>query len=73
MSTTNTCKTISDDELKYLKSKIEEQVNPKTIQESMYLLKNPNILINRMQQGADMFKEKTGRNMTYSEMRQMYG
>lgn len=30
-------------------------------------------LISIMQQGADEFKEKTGRNMTYSEMRQMYG
>ena len=26
-----------------------------------------------MQEGAKEFKEKTGRNMTYSEMRQMYG
>jgi hypothetical protein len=32
-----------------------------------------NALINIMQQGADEFKEKTGRHMTYSEMRQMYG
>ena len=30
-------------------------------------------LISIMSQGADEFKEKTGRNMTYSEMRQMYG
>jgi hypothetical protein len=32
-----------------------------------------NLLINIMQTGANEFKEKTGRNMTYSEMRQMYG
>ena len=32
-----------------------------------------NALIDIMQTGADEFKEKTGRNMTYSEMRQMYG
>ena len=32
-----------------------------------------NTLIGIMQQGADEFKEKMGRNMTYSEMRQMYG
>ena len=31
------------------------------------------VLVNIMQKGADEFKEKTGRNMTYSEMRQMYG
>lgn len=26
-----------------------------------------------IQEGADEFKQKTGRNMTYSEMREMYG
>jgi len=26
-----------------------------------------------MQEGANEFKKKTGRNMTYSEMREMYG
>jgi len=26
-----------------------------------------------MQQGADEFKQKVGRNMTYSEMREMFG
>jgi len=31
------------------------------------------LLINIMQTGADEFKEKTGRNMTYSEMRSMFG
>lgn len=30
-------------------------------------------LRNIMQKGGDEFKEKTGRNMTYSEMRSMYG
>jgi len=32
-----------------------------------------NALINIMSAGADEFKEKTGRHMTYSEMRQLYG
>lgn len=32
-----------------------------------------NLLINIMKTGADEFKEKTGRNMTYSEMRNMFG
>jgi hypothetical protein len=32
-----------------------------------------NLLINIMKTGADEFKEKTGRNMTYSEMRYMFG
>jgi hypothetical protein len=30
-------------------------------------------LVAIMQNGADEFKAKTGRNMTYSEMREMYG
>lgn len=30
-------------------------------------------LINIMKEGACEFKEKTGRNMTYSEMREMFG
>jgi len=30
-------------------------------------------LINIMKSGADEFKEKTGRTMTYSEMREAYG
>ena len=32
-----------------------------------------NLLINIMKTGSDEFKEKTGRNMTYSEMREMFG
>ena len=66
-------KSIFNFELNVLKSEIEKAVNPKTIEESIYLLSNQDILISRMQQGANMFKEKTGRNMTYSELREMYG
>jgi hypothetical protein len=32
-----------------------------------------NLLQNMMKAGANEFKEKTGRQMTYSEMREMYG
>ena len=32
-----------------------------------------NLLLNIIQTGANEFKEKTGRNMTYSEMRYMFG
>lgn len=73
IKSTTEVKSIFKIELDVLKSEIEKAVNPKTTKESIYLLSNPNILISRMQQGADMFKEKTGRNMTYSEMREMYG
>jgi hypothetical protein len=32
-----------------------------------------NLLVGIMNVGAGVFKEKTGRPMTYSEMREMYG
>ena len=32
-----------------------------------------NLLLNIMQTGTNEFKEKTGRNITYSEMREMFG
>jgi hypothetical protein len=60
-------------ELQAIMKKIETDVNPKTMQEGIALLNNPDALVGRLQAGADMFKEQTGRNMTYSEMRQMFG
>jgi len=41
--------------------------------EKKELDKSIDVLMGIMQQGANEFKEKTGRNMTYSEMRSMYG
>lgn len=32
-----------------------------------------NLLLNIIQTGSNEFKEKTGRNMTYAEMREMFG
>lgn len=32
-----------------------------------------NLLLNIIQTGANDFKEKTGRSMTYAEMREMFG
>jgi hypothetical protein len=43
-----------------------EKVNPLTPEAS-------NVFVKIMQDGADHFKEQTGRNMTYSEMRRLYG
>jgi hypothetical protein len=59
--------------LQTIMKKIETDINPKTMQEGLGLLTKPDELIGRLQAGADMFKEQTGRNMTYSEMRQMFG
>lgn len=43
-----------------------EKVNPLTPDVS-------NVFLKIMQDGANQFKEQTGRNMTYSEMRRLYG
>uniref|UniRef100_A0A6C0I4W9 Uncharacterized protein n=1 Tax=viral metagenome TaxID=1070528 RepID=A0A6C0I4W9_9ZZZZ len=59
----------------YQKLKVDlEQKGMKQVQQLTPTEKgNPEKLINIMSEGAKEFKEKTGRNMTYSEMREMYG
>jgi hypothetical protein len=58
---------------------LEEKVNPKSVSQGLdsiqvaINLKKPNILLTPMQQGAKEFEEKVGRQMTYSEMRAMWG
>ena len=74
MSETNNTKVNNtESNLQALMKKIETDVNPKTLKEGLALLNNPDALVGRLQSGADMFKEQTGRNMTYLEMRQMFG
>ena len=78
MSETNTNKPLKvkhteDQNLQTIMKKIETDVNPKTMSEGVALLNNPDALIGRLQAGAEAFKEQTVRNMTYSEMRQMFG
>ena len=72
MSETNNNKP-TDQNLQAIMTKIETDINPKTMKEGLTLLNNPEALVGRLQAGADMFKEQTGRNMTYLEMRQMFG
>jgi hypothetical protein len=58
---------------------LEQNVNPKNVSEGIASLvssiKNNDAsnLLGPMQQGAEEFKARTGRNMTYSEMRMMWG
>jgi hypothetical protein len=67
--------------LEEIKLKIEADAEKKVIELNKTInsfddFKNPeigNLLINIMKAGSDEFKEKTGRNMTYSEMRYMFG
>lgn len=70
-----------NNKLNEIKNKIEADAEKKVVDlnktiNSLDDFKKPeigNLLINIMKTGADEFKEKTGRNMTYSEMRYMYG
>ena len=52
---------------------ISNNVNPKTSSEGLALLSKPDDLIARLQSGSDQFQAQTGRPMTYSEMRSMFG
>ena len=64
-----------------IKRKIESDAEKKVVQLNkntnsfQYYEKNEfqSLLIDIIQTGADEFKEKIGRNMTYSEMREMFG
>lgn len=59
--------------------KNQKKVNPKSIQEGISKLttsilnNDDSILLDLMKKGSEEFKLKTGRNMTYSEMREMWG
>jgi hypothetical protein len=70
-------KSIIDDnpitELQQVKNDIEASVNFSSLGDSIDAINNPDILLNRMQTAFDQFKNKVGRNMTYSEMREMMG
>jgi hypothetical protein len=54
--------------IKKLEKEGEEQVRNVNVAQA-----TPQTFIDIMQKGADEFKEKTGRNMTYAEMRAAYG
>ena len=73
MSSTNKNTNTSQVDLQTIMKNIESNVNPKTLSEGVHLLSKPDELVSRMQTGANQFTEQTGRIMTYSEMRQMYG
>jgi hypothetical protein len=62
--------------LETIKRKIEEDAYNKTMKlhkENIPKEKAGEKLISIMSTGAEEFKQKTGREMTYSEMREMYG
>jgi hypothetical protein len=71
--------------LEKIKKNIEEKTEKKVLEgyqtgkisfattDKTKMEQSQDVVVNIMQQGANEFKEKTGRPMTYSEMREMYG
>ncbi len=52
---------------------ISVNINPKTSEEGLKMLCNPDEIISRLKEGSKQFEKQVGRQMTYSEMRQMFG
>ena len=69
----NVSQSITDAQLQKIKERISKEVNPKSKTESFTLLADSKLLQQTMQKAADNFKTQVGRNMTYSEMREMMG
>jgi hypothetical protein len=75
-SDTTSVTDIRDVDLQECKKKIENDAQYKLMKmynENPPLEKGGRMLIEIMSSGAREFKQKTGREMTYSEMRDMYG
>jgi predicted acylesterase/phospholipase RssA len=50
---------------------ISANINPKTSGEGLKMLNKPDEIIARLQEGSKQFERQVGRQMTYSEMRQI--
>jgi predicted thioredoxin/glutaredoxin len=62
--------------MKEIEKKTDTKITELMTSSSNLIKEEPNLeknLINIMSDGAKEFKEKTGRNLTYGEMREMYG
>ena len=63
-------------EEKALKQKLEkegEKIAEQVLKSGRPINESKESLVNAMAQGCKEFTEKTGRNLTYSEMRELYG
>jgi len=73
MSTNNTKKSVTEEELTKIKNKLEVEGSYKTTD----MLSSGNItekkITDILKEGAKQFEQQTGRQMTYGEMREMYG
>jgi len=64
---------IVDLDLEKVMSDIENTANFNSAEEGLHALNNPDTIFTRLQTAFDTFKELVGRQMTYSEMREMMG
>jgi len=69
----NATPSITDAQLQKIKERISKEANPKGKTESFTLLADSKLIEQTMQKAADNFKTQVGRNMTYSEIREMMG
>ena len=73
MSTPEKTPEKKEDALQELMKKLEKEGMEKVKHLDHTNTCNMDTLTQIMKEGEEEFKEKTGRNMTYSEMRRMYG
>jgi len=64
---------ITESKLKQIKEQISNEANPKNMTETVKLLNDPKLLQQTLNSAAKNFKREVGREMTYSEMREMMG
>jgi len=62
-----------DLDLEKVMSDIEKTANFNSAEEGLHALNNPDTIFTRLQTAFDTFKDIVGRQMTYSEMRNMMG
>jgi hypothetical protein len=64
---------ITDAQLQELKARISKEVNPQNKTEAIKLLADSKLIERKLENAADNFVKQVGRNMTYSEIREMMG
>jgi mevalonate pyrophosphate decarboxylase len=72
-TTNNTSTEFATTNLEQIMNNISANLNPKTSEEGLQMLYKPDEIIARLQEGSKQFERQVGRQMTYSEMRQMFG
>ena len=64
---------LKEEDLEKVMTDIERSANFNSVEEGLNALNNSDTIFTRLQNAFNTFKEAVGRQMTYSEMRQMMG